>query len=437
MKKISFLLIGMIFFAINLHAQSSSEIKPLNIGDTVPDVALNQVMNYALKATNLYHFLKNKKLIILDFWSTSCSACIGYFPHMQALSDKFRDDLQIILVDGNTKVWHDNETKIKRVLVNLEKTSGVNIRLPIVLNCDILDKYFPRRTIPHEVWINNMGKVIAITGAAEVNEKNIEALLHGEKVSMHMKEDVFFDIQSHPLSELIYGENRLSGTPVSSSVLYKGLIDGLGNLMGFRTDGSDSLFTGWSFTNMSLLFIYKLVYPNRLSYPDNRIIVLSKDSAQFDEVNFFDTAKYTRSYSYDLTVPPVPMNELREYAQQDLERTFHLKISDEKREVNCLILKTTPRLKNSIAKGGEKKYMMDRSDNPKYIRNFPISELVKELNLKYFKIPLIDETGINKEINMDMPDTLTENNIIHALIKAGFEVTKEKREVEVAVIKDK
>lgn len=436
MKKIFLLFMGMICFIIALRAQSPPETEPLSIGDEVPDIYFNQIMNYQAKSGHLSDFLKDKKLLILDFWSTSCSACIDYFPHMQSLTHQFKHDLQIILVDGQTKLWHDNPQKIERVLNNLKDRSGVNIGLPIVLNCEILDKYFPRRTIPHEVWIDNKGKVIAITGAAEVNKKNIEAILQRKKVSMHMKEDVFFDIQSHPLSELIYGENRLSGTPVSSSVLYKGLIDGLGNIMGFRTNGSDSLFTGWVFTNMSLLYIYKLVYPKKLSYPDNRIIVLSKDSAKFDEVSFFDTAKYTHLYSYDLTVPPVPMNELREYAQQDLERTFHLKITDEKCEVNCLILKATPRLKSAITTGGEKKYMMERSDNPKYIRNFPISELVQELNLKYFKIPLIDETGINKGINMDMPDTLTEDNIIHALKKAGFEIQHAKRMLDVAVISD-
>ncbi|MGH2645715.1 MAG: hypothetical protein ACRDE2_17320, partial [Chitinophagaceae bacterium] len=80
MKKIFLLIMGLICLAASLQAQSHRAIEPLSIGDTVPDVVFNQMMNYHSKTAQLSDF-ENKKLIILDFWSTSCTACIDYFPH--------------------------------------------------------------------------------------------------------------------------------------------------------------------------------------------------------------------------------------------------------------------------------------------------------------------------------------------------------------------
>ncbi|MGH2645571.1 MAG: DUF3738 domain-containing protein, partial [Chitinophagaceae bacterium] len=166
-------------------------------------------------------------------------------------------------------------------------------------------------------------------------------------------------------------------------------------------------------------------------------IKLSKDSLKFTEGNNFNSSMYTHLYSYDINVPPASMNQLRKYAQQDLERTFHVQVSIEKRKINCLILKSTPRLKSHIAKNDKREYRMNSSDNPKYIQNFPIPELVQQLNFQYFNIPLLDETGIKGGIDMDMPDTLSQENIIRALKKAGFEIVNGERELEVVTLKDK
>ncbi len=437
MKKLILFITGMVCLATCLHAQSPPEIKSLSIGDTVPDVVFNEVMNYPAKTAKLSDF-QNKKLIILDFWSTSCSACIGYFPHMQSLSRQFKNDLQIILVNGNTRIWHDNPPKIERVLKNLKDRSGVTIRLPIVLNCEILDQYFPRRTIPHEVWISNNGVVLAITGAEEVTAGNIKDIIEGKKVTMRMKKDVFFDIGHRQLSALVYGANSLSGQSISSSLLYKGQIDGLGSRMGLRgSDGiADTLYTGMYVTNMPFLYLYQLAYQNLMQFLPNRIIIETRDSADFRYNGYRDSSWYSQVYSYDINVPPVSRQKMMEYMQRDLERTFHTKVTDQKRRIKCWVLKSTPYADKSITKGGKTDYMMGREDKPKYVRNFPVSELVKELNLNYFKIPVIDETGLKKNVDINMPDTLSPGNIIQALESAGFEVQETWRTINVAVISD-
>ncbi|MGH2644124.1 MAG: hypothetical protein ACRDE2_09260, partial [Chitinophagaceae bacterium] len=257
-------------------------------------------------------------------------------------------------------------------------------------------------------------------------------------VTMHMKKDVFFDLQHHPLSALVYGPNRLTGQSLSSSLLYKGQIDGLGSKMGLRTgDGlADTLYTGMYITNMPLLYLYQLAYQNLMQFPLNRIIIETKDSTDFKKASNGDSPGYSQIYSYDINVPPVNRQRMMEYVQHDLERTFHTRVTDQERKIKCWVIKSTPYSAKSFTKGGETKYVMNRVDNPKYIRNFPIAELVKELNLNYFKIPVIDETGLKKNVDINMPDTLSPGKIIQALRSAGFEMQETWRVMHVAVVSD-
>src|SRR5581483_12501346 len=96
---------------------------PFSIGDRVPDFRFDEVMNYPQKQATLSTL--RAKLTILDFWSTSCSACVALFPHMENLKKKFGDQLAIILVNGKTQVWHDTEDKIRSLLTRQQLKNGV------------------------------------------------------------------------------------------------------------------------------------------------------------------------------------------------------------------------------------------------------------------------------------------------------------------------
>lgn len=446
------LLFVAILAGISLHAQtvakasfiksspsqsySTPGTEALSIGDKIPDVKFNEVVNYKTKRAKFSQL--KKKLTILDFWSTSCSACIKLFPHMQSLQDEFKDQLQIILVNGKTQLWQDNEAKAKRILDRLKTNAGVDIYLPIVMNCEELDGYFPWVRIPHEVWIDQSGTVIAITGAAEVNASNIQAILDGKKVSMRTKNDISFDLQKQTLAELIYS-NSVFANPISCSIFIKGQIDGLGNGQGLRHADSpySKLYSGLFIKNMPLNDIYKSIYRDKLSFPDNQIFIESKDSLKFKAINYDDTSAYSNVYSYDITVPPINFDDLLMYAQQDLEKTFHVTVLNEKRTIKCLVVRSTFQLKSSFTKGGDQLFIMDELSSKKYVRNYPMKDFLSELNRKYFNVPLLDETGLTVNVDIDMPSELTQENIIAALKSAGFDIREEQREIKVAIIKDK
>src|ERR1700748_3257894 len=102
--------------------QKKNELQgALSSSDKVPDIAFTNKINFG-NNSNLYGI--KKRLIILDFWNSSCSSCIDLFPHMQVLQKKFGDQVEIILVNGKSKLYHDDRNKIMNVLQKVKNRTG-------------------------------------------------------------------------------------------------------------------------------------------------------------------------------------------------------------------------------------------------------------------------------------------------------------------------
>jgi thiol-disulfide isomerase/thioredoxin len=410
--------------------------KELTIGERVPDIVFDEVMNYPAKKARLSDF--TAKLTILDFWSTSCSACVELFPHMQALKDEFGDQIQIVLINGKTSIWHDNEDKISRLLEKQQGITGQPIHLPIVLNSAETDKAFPWASVPHEVWLDSNRTIIAITGAAEVSSGYIKGILNGSAIPMHIKKDVVFDIQYRTLQELVYQSRTNEFHPESSSILVKGLIDGLNGEGFWHADvPHPELYTRWYITNEPLMRIYQIAYNGKMSLPRNQIIITTKDSILFRDFITNDSLFYKYAYSYDLIVPPISLRDLMIFAQRDLERNFRISITKTKRRVKCFVLRNTDSLFSALSKGGSERWEITSKLSKKLVRNYPIHEMIKKIN-HYSDVPLIDETNLNKNVDMDLPDNLWDTDaLVMVFRRTGLRVTEEYRVMDVVIIKDK
>src|SRR5687768_13046390 len=90
------LTITLIFGICQLSAQYKKNAGPLRVGDKVPEILLSNVKNYPGGKLNLSRF--KGKLIIIDFWNSSCRSCIKAMPKTQELQDRFKDKVQIIYV---------------------------------------------------------------------------------------------------------------------------------------------------------------------------------------------------------------------------------------------------------------------------------------------------------------------------------------------------
>jgi thiol-disulfide isomerase/thioredoxin len=413
-------------------AQRQTSQMSLKLGAIMPNVNFDNIYNYQSKKVSFSKF--KDKLVILEFWSTSCTSCIELFPTMQILQNKFQSQLQIILVNGKTEVWKDNEVKTQHILDRLKLRTGITIELPIVFNSKELDNYFPYRTIPHEVWIKD-NCIIAITGPEEVTASNIAAILDGRKIVMRSKNDVFIDLQKQKIQDLIYSGSWVKEKEPIGSIIYKGFIPGTGKITGRRrSEENSAMFVGWYATNLSLKELYKRAY--QISIPDNRILIETRDSILFRNVDYLDTGKYSNVYSLDITTNPETFEMLVKEVQINLRSAFHFQVNFEKRKIKCLVVRNSRPLDNIFTKGGERSFSYDKIDLKKYVRNYSISDFIGEMNQYFFDTPLVNETSLQSPVDIDLPQVLSQENIVRCLKALGFEIKEEEKELDVVLIKD-
>lgn len=153
--------------------EGQEEIKPLIVGEKVPDTFWTTehtvLENGQIRTVNLQH-IKGKPLL-LDFWATWCASCIKRFPQLDTLRTKYRNELQILLV--NSEKTRDTHETIK----SHWNTNVKELRLPTILGDQYITQLFPRYAIPYYIWIDRNGRVSAMTSTVFINEKVIESFL--------------------------------------------------------------------------------------------------------------------------------------------------------------------------------------------------------------------------------------------------------------------
>ena len=411
-------------------AQSSKISAPLKIGTIVPDTKFKKVLNASYKTTNIYAF--SDKLLLIDFWATWCAPCIKEFPKLDSLQAKFKDRLQVLLV--NNPKSGDDEKKINELLEKKRTPSGKKFSLPIILNDEQLAKWFPHFGIPHTVWIYK-GKVVAITGAMDVTAANIQTVIENRILSIETKEDQMDFDDNKPLIE-----NGNGGS--TSSILYKSLftsfLNGARGSVGQETSTDNSIKRKY-FINKPLLFLYSYVFPQ---LPNNRVIL---DESLYPLV-ICDTIstrwiKY-HCFSYEQTFPfNMSLAQQQRFMQADLDRQFGLFSRLEKKRIKCYVLVLTDSLLLTRSYTNATGEGLLKLDNGFWVlKNSVLSNLLMQLNWQSSYKPLIpvvlDETGYNSKVDIEFKlKNLHDLPALQKLLPAfGLELIEVERDVEMLVI---
>ncbi len=413
-------------------AEAVSEIKPLKIGDTIPDALWNmplQMVKAGQEGTSTVTLNDYKgKLIILDFWATWCGACIEGFPKMEQLQNKFKDVLKVILV--NAKTTGDSEKKVSAYLEKREKYTGKKMWLPYLVQDTVFSKLFPYRYVPHYVWLND-GTVQAITSSLEVNDKNIQSMMGDRANTIHTKKDIIDFNDEKPLFD--NGNGKLGDAGIYRSTLTK-YIEGIGRKAGKNID-EERKVTRYYLLNMPLINMYRRAFRDLLRVPNNQLIIDVKEPARFAE----RTSSYDNLYCYEVIAPATTMGNMLEYLREDLNRVFQVSVRKEKRTSDAWVLTATEKAGNILlSEGGEPTWLIDKSSKEKYIRNKPISAMVDLLNA-YSPIPVIDETGISSPIDIQLPSQFFEGDMDQVrryFLRYGLILTRGHREIDFTIIND-
>lgn len=290
----------MLFFFCRGYAQV---VKPLKTGDIIPETLWDHSFQTITKQGQIGTLELRKlrgKLIIIDFWATWCSSCVQTMPELHKLQAEFGDNIAIV------SQTYENKDQVRSFLkTNLIAKENLEFS---ITDDTVLKNTFPHRLLPHFVWIDQLGTVMAITSTEAINRENVERLLSGNSVKMASKTD-------------LDPELPLFMSPLSSykdllqySVLSKGNFTGLasGNL--YRK--TDSVLRGHAFTNTKLGTIYRIIArqifkENGLPFSSDKIVIKLEHPDRLEEI-----------YNFELMVPVSNASELYTDMLADLNKSL-------------------------------------------------------------------------------------------------------------------
>ena len=416
-------------------ATAIDEIKPLKIGDKVPDELWDRYFPVVSAGNDKTQMLKlgdfRDKLIILDFWATWCAPCISSLYKLDTLQKEFKDDLMIIPTS------YEPEEKVRSFFADK------GWQLPTAFEETLLKAYFPYRSIPHQVWIKD-GKVMSIAGSEYANKNNINKVLANEPVKMLSKiEDLNFD-KRKPL--LIDGNGGSS-----ESLLYHSLVS---KRIHARVAGLNESDNHLTFFNVTVPFMFREAFSDSIPFHGlhNQIIIETSDSIKQmlippsvepnEEVSvemqdFIDN----HTFCYDLRVNrAIDRSKRLEFMQDDLNRFFGIEMgiegNIETRKMKCLTLVRLDKIDRIKSKSNLKGFIKQEKEAT-IINNQPIGYFVNAVAAINSRLstPIIDATDYKGNIDLKLEASLKDmESLRKELQKYGLDFKEQEREISVLVI---
>lgn len=413
----------LLFAALTMHTASAHGhpsdtsnigIQPLQIGDPIPDEIWNislQVVNHPEGKETIRLADYRGKLIILDFWATWCSSCIAAMPRIHELERERAADMAIIPITYEPA---------DKVFPFLTKNKTVQ---PLVLFSVVGDEAirtsFPHQVVPHYVWIDPRGKIVATTGSDDVSTDNIAKVLDGDapdfalKTKIDTDKPLMFDLDALPKAAeiqhyFIFIKGEMPSLNSSAKLRYN--LDGTAN--------------GIAILNRSLLSIYTTIAWQ--IFGENPV----------KRIDLIDAITDSSVYTFDFIMPGVPSDSVFLHLLTDLNQHTGYSAQLAKRKRQCLVL-TKIGDGSSFTSTSQEKIQI-RDSLIFNIRRYPITTLIGFLNGKSISdtMPVLNETGyegvVDIVINAPFDDI---DNIRKQLNRQGLELSAVEREIELLEIR--
>jgi thiol-disulfide isomerase/thioredoxin len=402
-------------------AQGVQDIKALTIGDSLPAFTVGSVANYSSTDINMSRF--RDRVILIDFMTTGCSACIQALPHLDSLQHTFGNRLQILLVTPESRA---------QVGSFLQRKNIAGLALPVVANDTVLQQMFLHTYIPHEVLINK-GKVMAITYPEYITEAVIAEVTEDKFVNLPVKHDISDFAYDQPLLQL--NEKTIPDFSHPENVKYSTVT----SYMSYVPER----FTTVRDTPKKMLRISMInapiveLYSRALYGPGLRPAFIVFNVKDTNAYAYHSNVVYSRewlaknAFCYEGSFPiDYPLRAIGKKISSDLDFFFSLNTHLEKRNISCWVISKDSSAAVANHTNETKELVLKRE------RRISVEGIVYAMNSNYGATPVIDESGCGGLFLYGLHPT-DYNNVTavgRKLVEYGLQIIRRTRQTDVLVI---
>jgi thiol-disulfide isomerase/thioredoxin len=147
-----------------------------HVNEELSGFALMDLQGNAIHSSTLKH-----KILVLDFWSTWCGACLQSFPDFQSVYEKYRVNPNVVFVAVNMGRDGDTPEKVREFMNEYRYTFPVAYDEGARLSARFEVKYLPTLLIVDQAGIirlRHIGFSKTLENYALLLSKHINELLH-------------------------------------------------------------------------------------------------------------------------------------------------------------------------------------------------------------------------------------------------------------------
>lgn len=423
----------LLMFSCLVHANGQQEAPTYPTkGSICPDFTLHNVHGYEKESIRLHEM--EGKWTVLFFWTTGCFSAVEHLAEMYQTATAFQDnkDVQVFLVSKDRE-------KEKHVDTFYQETYGYNV--PSAFDDALIEK-FGIDIFSYTVIINPAGTIEAICSYLEVDQ--LKAIMAGEAPELSPAFNREEEAAMYQFKDADTWLQSVGNDTVQLSILKEYEYDVLPNdrLKAAKYKGRDEIFAA----SADLASLYMIAYgPQEYMFPSNSDIYLNwwnrpvieegVDSTDFG----WDYAVAPTLYIYDLRVQDgeTSLDELQKYMQQDLKRYFGYEVSVEKREMPYWSLSLLEGAHDKLATKGGPEWGDTDGHTFFEIQNKPMGHFANFLaNYMYRKPPVIDETGMDGNIDLKFQTILKDWDMLRAALKNhGLSLDLKQKPMNVVVVR--
>lgn len=403
------------------------------------DYQFRNLINYPTRSTPLSSF--KKKLVILDFWSTSCLSCIDAWPKLLKLQEQFNDKIQIILVNTD-----QGESTVRNMFEKRKKLAGVDVTLPTVCGDSTLSTIFPRMGLPHVAWVDSMHIVRSITYGSSLSAYNIDRMLINPLSVMRQKQTQPTTFEWSADKPMFIDGNGGNGENLIYHSVLSTHVQGLLYNCSIRGNPKTGQYVKVVGTNVSRARLYALAYSfdkrsdglPMEAFP-NRVLFQDKGTQEQFSGYIHGDESVQDLFCYELQSDSSSAGELFQLMQNDLRRFFHHRVLVKKKRVSVYALSIVDPSKVTIP--SDRLFAQGITASQfKVNGGYTMYEVTRALRDLYMLSPhpVLDETNYsgrlyNIDLEVNTVDPLALNN---ALAAYGLAFKLVKRKIPMIIVSD-